>query len=139
MWRQKSFKYVKKKNWKMEEKFVWQKEKVKLFASCAKEAIISLRTVWEVNTQRREKRKEWLLPAQRTCSGVIEKKKRFFKILRCDLRFAVIVTRIIEKMTFPAFLLYIVLFILVAGLLGFCFIILPENLMWAERGDSFKK
>ena len=55
--------------------------------------------------------------------------KRLFRILRCDLKFAVIVTRIIEKMSFPAFLLYIVLFILVAGLLGFCFIILPENLM----------
>ena len=55
--------------------------------------------------------------------------KRSFKILSCDLRFAVIVTGIIEKMSFPAFLLYLALFILIAALLGFCFIILPENLM----------
>ena len=40
----------------MKENFAWQQEKVKLFASSAEEAIISLRTVWEVNTHTGERR-----------------------------------------------------------------------------------
>ena len=85
----------------MQQKFGWQKEKVKLFASSGKEAIITLRTVWAVNTHTGERRgrSDYF---QRRGLAVIE--KRFFKILKCDLKFAVIVTRIIEKMGFPVFL-----------------------------------